>query len=145
MSLARALGKDPRITDWGASRARQSEAKYADINLIMAKYEKTGVLPPATREGFFADVSMVGDYRDAVARVEKMDEYFLHLPVDVRKKFEHDPAAFLDFVSDQKNLAEIEEMGLIAKSEEEVPVKPPVVAVPAEAPPEPEVPAPKGP
>ena len=56
--------------DYGPSLARQSEKAYSDINVIMRKYVKTGVLPPQTREGFFADVSKVGDYREALARVE---------------------------------------------------------------------------
>jgi len=106
---------------FGKSQTRQSEAKYADINVIMAKYQKTGVLPPATRSGFFADVSSVGDYRDALNRVEAANDYFLHLPPDVRLKFKNDPAEFLDFVSDASNLAELEEMGIIAKSDEDVP------------------------
>lgn len=124
------------IKEWGKSLTRQSELKYADINSIMAKYEKTGVLPPATRTGFFADVSTVGDYRDALDRVERMDNYFLHLKPEIRKKFENDPAQFLDFVSDPANLKEIEEMGLIAKSDEDVPHKPP--EKPAEKPPVPD-------
>lgn len=113
-----------KVKKFGQSLTRQSEMRNADINLIMAKYEKTGVLPPATREGFFADVSQVGDYRDALNRVERADKYFLHLPAAIRKKFDNDPAAFLDYVSDKDNLAEIEEMGLIAKSDKDVPVDP---------------------
>lgn len=121
--------KSHPITDWGKSLTRQSELKYADINLIMRKYEKTGVLPPATRQGFFADVSGVGDYREAVERVDQMAEYFAHVPADIKKRFDNDPAEFLDFVTNPANMAEIEAMGLIAKSEDEVPpVKEPAAA-----------------
>lgn len=103
------------ITDWGPTLTRQSEAKYADINLIMKKYEKTGVLPPATRQGFFADVSNVGDYRDALHRVQAADAYFMQLPAEYRKRFDNDPATFLDFVSDPDNIPELETMGLIQR------------------------------
>lgn len=124
MSLDYALsGKSPAADKkFGKSMTRQSEMVYADINLIMKKYEKTGVLPPATREGFFADVTKVGDYRDALARVDQAERYFDHLPVDIKKRFNQDPAEFLDFVSNTENLAQIEEMGLIAKSLDDVPV-----------------------
>ena len=126
---------------FGKSLTRQSEMKYADINLIMAKYVKTGVLPPQTAAGFFADVSTVGDYRDALNRVDKANDYFLHLPPDIRKRFDHDPAVFLDFVSDAANLPEIKEMGLIADSIEDVPVKPVAEPPPVQEPPAPAEPA----
>lgn len=119
MSMPGKQGMHP-IKDFGKSLTRQSELKYADINLIMAKYDKSGVLPPATRDGFFADVTSVGDYRDAIHRVRQADGYFMKLPAKVRSKFDNDPAVFLDFVSDAKNLGEIEAMGLI-----ESPPKPP--------------------
>lgn len=129
------------ISEWGKSLTRQSELKYADINVIMAKYFKEGVLPPATREGFFADVSKVGDYQDALARVETMDRYFEHLHPDVRKRFDHDPAKFLDFVSDDQNLGELEEMGVIAKSNAESPAPGPHPPEPRPVPEEPVPPA----
>lgn len=127
MSLERALsGKRLHpIKDWGKSLTRQSEEKSANINVIMAKYMKTGVLPPATREGFFADVSTVGDYREALDRVMRMDDYFVHLDPSIRKRFDNDPAVFLDFVADPANLPELEEIGVIAKSAGEVPEVPP--------------------
>lgn len=41
----------------GESMALQSDADACDINNILARYEKTGFLPPAKREGFYDDVS----------------------------------------------------------------------------------------
>lgn len=120
---------------FGESLTRQSEKAYADINTIMRKYLKTGVLPPATREGFFADVSMVEDYREAIARVERADELFLHLDPKVRENFSNDPAEFLDFVTARNedgslaNLSKMEELGLISpevKMPPAVPVSPPI-------------------
>lgn len=138
MSMKLTKVKHP-IKDWGPSLTRQSELKSADINLIMAKFEKTGVLPPATREGFFADVSTVGDYRDALDRVKMADGYFLNLPPKIRAKFENDPAVFLDFVSDPANLPEIEELGLIVKEGEKVPPPEPSAAKPGSPEPDPVV------
>lgn len=133
MSLQFALtGTSPgRNKDWGKSLTRQSEMKYADINLIMAKYEKTRVLPPATRQGFFADVSQVGDYRDALHRVQAADGYFMQLPAKIRAEFDNDAATFLDFVSDETNLDAIEEMGLIQRESDKDPFpEPPTPPVP---------------
>ena len=38
------------------SLTRQSEAKMADINYIMERYQKTGFLPPLNRAVFFGNV-----------------------------------------------------------------------------------------
>lgn len=107
------------LDNFEPSRTRQSEKAYADINTIMRKYVKTGVLPPATRQGFFADVSRVGDYREAIARVEQADKMFEHLDPKLRFKFNNDPAEFLDYVSNADNLESLEELGLISASVEE--------------------------
>ncbi len=98
---------------FGKSLTRQSEMAACDINNIMAKYEKTGVLPVEGREAFYADVSMMGDYRSALENVRMADEAFMSLPAKVRSKFDNDPAGFLDFCSDPANRDEMVEMGLI--------------------------------
>lgn len=95
------------------TRTRQSEKKDCDINVIMARFEKTGVLPVDSRPMFFADVSEVGDYRTALDRVRQADEFFMSLPAAVRSRFANDAAEFLDFVSDPSNADELVKMGLI--------------------------------
>ncbi len=102
------------------SRTRQSEAAACNINNIMARYEKTGVLPLQGREGFFADVSEMGDYRQAMDQVERGQQAFMLLPAGVRARFANDAAQFLDFVSDPANRDEMREMGLLEPLEEPV-------------------------
>src|ERR1041384_3813072 len=80
------------------SLARQSEADQADINKILARFAKSGIVPMQELPGEYVDVSEVGDYREAVERVARMDAYFSQLPAEVRLKFENDPAALLDAV-----------------------------------------------
>lgn len=116
-----------RMSNWGASRTRQSEAEACDINAIMRRYEKTGVLPVEGREAFFADVSNMPDYRTALDHVHEARRYFMTLPADVREKFGNDPAGFLDFVADPDNRDEMVELGLL---EEDATVVPPVVEEP---------------
>lgn len=113
-----------RMSNWGKSKTRQSEADALDINNIMKKYEKTGVLPFAGREAFYADVSTMGDYREALAAVTMADEAFMALPAGVRSKFENDAAQFLDFCSDPSNREEMVEMGLIEDVSGVAPVEP---------------------
>ena len=109
------------------SRTRQADAAGVDINAIMKKYEKTGVLPVQGREAFYADVSQMGDYRTALEQVRMANDAFMQLPAAVRSKFDNEPALFLDFCSDDSNRAEMVEMGLI---EDETGIPPVVAAEP---------------
>lgn len=117
--------------DFGRSRTRQSEANAADINQIMQKYVRTGIIPVSDRQGFFADVSQMGDYRTAMDNVMKADKFFMQLPAEVRAKFDNDPAKFLDVCADESRRDELVELGLLEKPGEE-----PAPEAPAEAPPE---------
>lgn len=108
------------------SLTRQSEADAADINKIMARYEKTGVLPVSQREALFIDVSEMGDYRSAVEQVELVNEYFRQLPAKVRAEFDNEPARLLDFMSDPANEARARELGLVEKEEPSAGSVPPV-------------------
>lgn len=112
----------------GESLTRTDMAAACDINNIVKKYHKTGVLPAMRDASIYADVSQMGDYRTAIEQVRQADELFMQLPSGVREKFENDPAAFLDFVSNPENANEMAEMGLIkAESEaEESAPEPPV-------------------
>lgn len=117
------------------SLTRQSEAGATDINKIMAKYEKTGVLPHTNRQQFFADVSTMGDYRTALDNIRTADEAFMELPAQLRARFENDAAIFLDFCSDPTNREEMVNLGLIEDKTGKVPepsTEPPI------EPPEPE-------
>lgn len=122
-----------RMSNWGKSKARQSEADACNINMIMARYEKTGVLPVDGRESYFADVSQMGDYRTALHHVQESERYFMSLPAELRLRFENDTAAFLDFVSDPENRGELVELGLIEDTSGVPPVvEEPVVPAPEE-------------
>lgn len=117
----------------GQSMARQSEAEGCDINKIMKRYEQTGVLPDAVRQGLFVDVSEMGDYRTAIEQVRSVDRYFASLPAATRAEFENNPAVFLDFAADPGNEARLRELGIIEDVPAAiVPVKAAVAAAPAE-------------
>ena len=116
---------------WDKSLTKQSEAKATDINVIMARYEKTGVIPVSKRQAFFADVSTVADYRSVIERVRAVSEYFMEQPAELRAEFENDPAVFLDFISDPQNVGELRELGLLEEEGEAPPVEE-VAPAPAE-------------
>jgi phage internal scaffolding protein len=112
------------------SLTRQSDALGADINDIMGRWEKTGVVPFSGREPVFADVSSVGSFREAQEVMVRAQEGFMALPAAVRARFGNDPVAFLDFCGDAANRPELEELGLVEKTAPAVvpPAKPSEVA-----------------
>lgn len=99
----------------------QSARDECDINRIVARFEKSGILPTIDRVGIFVDVSNVGDYREALERVETAREAFMRLPAVARERFDNDPATFLDFMADPANEPEAVKLGLVAPKAPEAP------------------------
>lgn len=96
------------------SLTKQSESEDCDINVIMARFEKTGLLTHSNdaspRYGDFADVV---DYDESLRVVMEADEAFSSLPARVRARFENDPSQLIDFVRDPANKQEAINLGLI--------------------------------
>lgn len=112
-----------------------------DINSIMAKYQKTGLIDHVkTHGGSYGDMPELSEFHDAMNIITGANSMFAELPATVRNRFQNDPGEFLDFISDEENRNELVEMGLIAPEEEpEAPSSTP------EEPPDPEKPeAPEG-
>lgn len=104
------------IKDYGVSLTKQSDAKDADINNIMKKYVKTGILPQMiSADPKYGDFSEAGDYLESIQLVMHAEEQFLALPAHVRKKFDNNPASFLEFVHNPENEAEMIDLGLKEK------------------------------
>ena len=95
------------------SRTKQEFAKDADINNIMAKYIKTGLVPVSTRQPTYGDFSDGGDFRSILDRVMAAEEDFQSLPSDLRSQFNNNPAELLDFLSDPANQQEAIDLGII--------------------------------
>lgn len=107
---------------------KQSDAKDCDINAMFRRFEKTGQLPDMiVREPRYGDFSDVPSYQEACDIVNHAEEQFAALDVDIRNRFENDPAKFLAFVTDSKNVDELEKMGLlkpeVVKARQEARVK----------------------
>jgi len=104
---------DPR----GRSRTHQSFAKDADINNIMGKYQRTGILVdpsiPRTRFPQFGDFSDVIGYSEVVERIQKAQTSFDLLPSDIREKFDYSVQKAIDFISDPVNYDESVKLGLL--------------------------------
>lgn len=103
----------------GVSRAKQSFRDECDINTIMAKYQKTGLIEHVNKfEGGYGDLPSADDYQSALNMAIEAKEAFGSLPSSIRNKFENDPEQFLAFVEDPDNSEELIEMGLATAPEE---------------------------
>jgi len=107
------------------SVTRQSFKQECDINHIMKKYQKTGLVDHVTRfQGNYDDLTGSPDYHEAMNKIITANDAFSTLPSSVRTRFHNNPAEFLDFVSNPDNMPEMEAMGLIPPSPTEpVPVE----------------------
>ncbi len=119
---------------------KQSFKNDADINTIMKKYVKTGMLSPeglANRQAVFADVSEIGDFQQCQNRVLAAKAAFMTLSPEIRTRFNNNPGELLDFCADADNLEEAIDLGIIPKPEEPPKEeKPPKVeATPTQTPP----------
>jgi phage internal scaffolding protein len=113
----------------GESPVKQSLAKQCDVNHIVSRYQKTGVIDHFNKyQGRYEDLTIGVDYHTAMNKFIEAQDAFMSLPSSVRKKFDNDPATFIAFVSDPSNIDEMYEIGLARKSDPVVATEPdPVV------------------
>lgn len=101
------------------SRTLQSQKDDANINNILKKYAKTGVLPSLIKQDpKYGDFSEGINYHDAMNVVLFAQEQFAGLSADVRKRFGNDPQLFMEFCNDPKNAEEMVSLGLAERTPE---------------------------
>ncbi len=95
------------------SLAKQSFKDECDINTIMARFEKTGLLDHTSKyRGRYEDVSTAVELHEALETCKNADDAFSTLPASIRKRFKNDPEEFLGWVLDPENATEVAEAGL---------------------------------
>lgn len=103
------FGTDPG----GPSLTRQEFSQECDINVLMAQYEKTGVLNHYNnRAPQYLDVSNVPDLASALQIVDEAKTAFMTLPATVRREFDNDPVKFINFAEDPQNIDKLREWKL---------------------------------
>lgn len=106
----------------GEGLTKQSFRDECDINVIMSRYQQSGVLPVVSvREGRFVDAPST-DYQEAMFQVADARSRFERLPARLRERFENDPGKLVAFLADDKNVAEARELGLVNPERVVVPV-----------------------
>lgn len=121
---ARVAHERVQVDPGGESLTKQSFQKESNINSIMKRYEKDGILDHVNQfEGNYGDFTSAPDYHRAMSEVTEAQQMFDTLPSKIRKKFDNNPAEFLEFVQNPENEAEMREMGLLPTATQ-APVEP---------------------
>lgn len=110
--------KDYQLVTDGPSLTRQEFTEECDINTIMARYEKTGVvrhLNAASPQ--YLDLSNVPDLQQALSVIREAEAAFMALPAKVRAEFANDTQAFIRFAEDPQNLEQMRAWGLAKPAE----------------------------
>lgn len=97
----------------------QSEFEGTTIDYYLKRYTATGILgdPARAAQAQYGDFTSVPTYQEAQNLIARTTETFEALPSDLRDRFSNDPAVFLDFVNDEKNVDECIRLGIYAKTD----------------------------
>lgn len=108
------------------THVKQANKEECDINRIMARYVKTGVINFGrdVRSGRYADLTSAGDYKACMDRLISAQLAFNDLPSKIRSAFGNDPARFLEWTASPDWEATGRAMGIIDKTPEPPPNPP---------------------
>lgn len=94
------------------SLTQQQFKEEADINTIVDRFMKSGVLPTPVNMPQYVDYEGVFDFQSAMNVVRQADENFMRLDAKVRSRFNNSPQEFLEFFADPSNTEEAVRLGL---------------------------------
>lgn len=122
---------DPDTGEELVTMTKQSFKDECDINNIMRKYERTGVLDhAATQVPQYGEYMSPLSYQESLNAIIYAQEQFAALPADLRARFGNDPTELLAFMEDSRNLDEAVKLGLVQKPSSTIPQ--PLPSEPAE-------------
>lgn len=129
-TMQRTLDQRPHsIVFEGKGRTKQQDKDACDVNMMMAKYQRTGVLPGQNNFApQYGDFSNVSDYQTAVQQIKEAETDFAALPSKIRGRFNNDPLDLINFMTDEANRDEAIKLGLMPETD-------PVVETPEVIPP----------
>jgi len=91
----------------------QDHKKECDVNEIIKKYDKRGVITHISKiEAKFGDMTGA-DFQAMQNQVILAKNMFNALPAEIRKEFDNNPSSLLEFMEDPNNRDRAIELGLI--------------------------------
>ena len=101
----------------GKSRTQQAFKDETDVNRIMDRYTRDGLLTHVNRfQGDYADITRSpADYHDALNLLNEAQSAFEELPARLRDHLGNDPAEFIRLVDDPARRDEMRDLGLLPR------------------------------
>ncbi|WNK13403.1 MAG: internal scaffolding protein [Microvirus sp.] len=97
----------------GPSKTKQSFKDECDIQTIMSKFQRTGLLDFVNKRApHYGDVTGI-NFDDAMDRVIRGREFFADLPSSLRDQFDNSPGEFFEFIANPANAEAMAELGLL--------------------------------
>ena len=92
------------ITEFGDSLTVQEQKEATDINNIVARFAKTGLIEHVNENepqyGEFANY----DYAEAMRTTARIQSSFNELPAEVRKQFDNNPSEWIEHLANPANI-----------------------------------------
>lgn len=104
------------------SLVEQSHQDKTNINSIMRRARRTGMVPVYNGTMTYGDFRGVEDYQTCLNKTRAAERDFMELPAEIRKEFDNDPAKLIGFMGDEKNYDRAVEIGLIEEAEADQPI-----------------------
>lgn len=99
-------------------RTKQEFKDECDLNVLMKRYEKTGVLPNGRMsQPRYVDAFDLPSYQESLQIMADAERAFMSLPARVRAEFENDAEKFVAFAQDEANVEKLREWGLAKPAE----------------------------
>jgi len=95
-----------------ASLTQQQFKDESDINTIVDRFMKSGVMPTPTNMPQYMDYEGVFDFQSAMNTVRAADENFMRMDAKIRARFNNSPQEFLEFFANTENTEEAIRLGL---------------------------------
>lgn len=119
------------------SKTKQSFKDESDINIIMRRFARDGILPLPKAEPRWEDFSSVDDYHSSLNTVKAAEAAFADLPAYLRHAMGNRAENLLEFLEDEDNREEAIELGLIPPDSKSMPKIGDEAEPPADPPPDP--------
>ena len=94
------------------SLTQQQFKEDSDINTIVDRFMKSGVMPNPVNMPQYIDYEGIFDFQSAMNVVRQADESFMRLDAKVRARFNNSPQEFLEFFGNPDNVSEAMRLGL---------------------------------
>ena len=95
-----------------ASLTQQQFKEESDINTIVDRFMKSGIMPTPVNMPQYMDSEGIFDFQTAMNVVRQADENFMRMDAKVRARFNNSPQEFLDIFGNPDNADEAIRLGL---------------------------------